>query len=119
VILVWVVPLARATWWCRGLARLFVAQQALQEMPRLVYELRPLALESEGLVDALEQRVETVELRACTGAHLRAGRDRTATEIEQDLYCSAKEALNNALEHARASRVKWTIRAAEPPCSCK
>jgi signal transduction histidine kinase len=30
----------------------------------LVYELRPLALESEGLISALEQRLETVERRA-------------------------------------------------------
>ena len=39
-------------------------------MRLLVYELRPLALESEELVDALEQRVETVELWARVQARI-------------------------------------------------
>jgi signal transduction histidine kinase len=40
------------------------AQQALKEMRLLVHELRPLVLEREGLVGALNQRLDAVERRA-------------------------------------------------------
>ena len=41
-----------------------ITQQALKEMRLLVYELRPPALEQEGLVGALQQRIDAVEGRA-------------------------------------------------------
>lgn len=48
------------------------AQQVLKEMRLLVYELRPAALEREGLVEALRQRLETVENRAGIETDLRS-----------------------------------------------
>jgi signal transduction histidine kinase/ligand-binding sensor domain-containing protein len=91
-----------------------IAQQALQEMRLLVYELRPLALESEGLVGALEQRLETVERRAGVQAVVSVqGEIELASDVEEELYRIAQEALNNALKHAKASRVELSIRAAE------
>ena len=83
-----------------------LAQQALQEMRLLVYELRPLALETEGLIRALEQRLETVERRAGVQARvLVEGEIELAANLEEELYRIAQEALNNALKHARASEV--------------
>jgi signal transduction histidine kinase len=91
-----------------------IAQQALQEMRLLVYELRPLALESEGLIGALEQRLETVERRAGIQARVRVeGEVELAPDLEEELYGVAQEALNNALKHARASQVVLSVRAAE------
>jgi signal transduction histidine kinase len=94
-----------------------IAQQALQEMRLLVYELRPLALESEGLMGALEQRLETVERRAGIQArmlvdvdtHQGQGQVELAPDLEEELYGIAQEALNNALKHARASRVVLSV----------
>jgi signal transduction histidine kinase len=91
-----------------------IAQQALQEMRLLVYELRPLALESEGLIGALEKRLENVERRA--GIEARAvveGEVDLAAEVEEELYGIAQEALNNSLKHAKASQVALSIRVAD------
>ncbi|MFC2030918.1 ATP-binding protein [Chloroflexota bacterium] len=98
-----------------------IAQEALQEMRLLVYELRPLALESEGLLGALEQRLESVERRAGIQARvqvdgdLRQGKGEVelAPDLEEELYRIAQEALNNALKHARASQVVLSVRVAE------
>jgi signal transduction histidine kinase len=91
-----------------------IAQQALQEMRLLVYELRPLALESEGLVGALEQRLETVERRAGIQARvLVEGEIQLAPDVEEELYGIALEALNNALKHAKASQVVLSVRTTE------
>ena len=91
-----------------------IAQQALQEMRLLVYELRPLALESEGLKGALEQRLETVERRAGIQARVRVqGEVELAPELEEELYGIAHEALNNMLKHARASEVVLSVRVAD------
>jgi signal transduction histidine kinase/ligand-binding sensor domain-containing protein len=91
-----------------------IAQQALQEMRLLVYELRPLALESEGLIGALEQRLETIERRVGIQARvLVEGEVELAAGLEEELYRIAQEALNNALKHARASQVVLSVRVAE------
>jgi len=87
------------------------AQQALKEMRLLVYELRPLVLEQEGLVGALHQRLDTVERRAGTEVRLLAEEliDLPAP-VEEGLYRIAQEALNNALKHAAATSVTVYIR---------
>ena len=91
-----------------------IAQQALQEMRLLVYELRPLALESEGLIGALEQRLETVERRAGIQARvLVEGEVELTPDLEEELYRVAQEALNNALKHAGATQVVLSVRATE------
>jgi len=83
-----------------------IAQQALKEMRLLVYELRPPALEQEGLIGALQHRLEAVEGRA--GVESRLVVEHWAElppAIEVELYRIAQEALNNALKHAAATTV--------------
>ena len=82
------------------------SQQVLKEMRLLVYQLRPVALEREGLVGALRQRLDAVERRA--GVDVRLVFDEAVelpTGVEQELYRVAQEALNNTLKHAAASAV--------------
>lgn len=87
-----------------------IAQQALQEMRLLVFELRPLALKNAGLIGALNQRLEAVERRAGVEAHLKVnGECKCSEALEEELYRIAQEALNNALKHARASEVEVSI----------
>jgi signal transduction histidine kinase/predicted hydrocarbon binding protein len=89
-----------------------ISQQALKEMRLLVYELRPLVLKREGLVGALQHRLDAVERRAGVEAHLLVqGNVRLSSEVEEGLYRIAQEALNNALKHAAANSVTVTIRA--------
>ncbi len=82
------------------------AQQALKEMRLLIYELRPALLEQEGLVQALERRLDAVEKRAGVQVSLQAEQlGRLPPDVEVALYRIAQEALNNALKHARASQI--------------
>lgn len=86
------------------------AHQALKEMRLLVYNLRPLALERDGLVMALQQRLDAVERRAGIDAQLTVSGDvDLPAPVEEELYRIAQEALNNALKHARATVVAVDI----------
>jgi signal transduction histidine kinase len=89
-----------------------VAQQALKEMRLLVYELRPPALEEEGLLGVLHQRLGVVEKRAGVEARLVLEEVvELPAEMEEALYRIALEALNNALKHAAATSVTVRFRA--------
>ncbi len=95
---------------------LSLAEAALAEMRALIFELRPEALESEGLVAALARQ----------GAALQARHDMIIQtdlceepalplKAKQELYRIAQEALHNTLKHAHASKVDlvlhWTANA--------
>ncbi len=83
-----------------------IAQQALQEMRLLVYELRPQVLRNEGLIGALEHRLEAVERRAGIDARMVVdGELEIPEELEVELLHISQEALNNALKHSKASEV--------------
>ncbi|NOZ04947.1 MAG: GAF domain-containing protein [Chloroflexi bacterium] len=82
------------------------ARQALKEMRLLLYELRLAPLEQMDLVEVLQTRLEAVEQRAGVEARLvMDGPADWSSAWEEDLYCIAMEALNNALRHARATQV--------------
>jgi signal transduction histidine kinase len=83
------------------------AQEALREMRLLIFELRPPLLDREGLIAALEARLETVEGRSGlqTEFHVE-GIDRLPLPLEEGLYRIAQEALNNALRHAQARCIR-------------
>jgi len=87
------------------------AQEALREMRLLVFELRPPVLQQEGLVAALEARLDAVEARGGLETEVSVeGEGRLPLEIEEGLYRIAQEALNNVLKHARAQRIAVTLR---------
>ncbi|MBN1991815.1 MAG: PAS domain S-box protein [Anaerolineae bacterium] len=89
-----------------------IAQQALKEMRLLVYELRPPTLTQEGLVGALQQRLDAVEERAGVKTRLLvAGVELLPAIVEESLYRIAQEALNNALKHASANSVVVQLQA--------
>jgi len=91
-----------------------IALQALKEMRLLVYELRPSVLEGEGLVGALQQRLDAVEGRANMEARLLVeGAIELPAAVEAALYGIAQEALNNALKHASATAVTVRLRSGE------
>jgi signal transduction histidine kinase len=89
-----------------------IAQQALKEMRLMVHELRPPALEQEGLLGALHHRLGAVEKRAGVEARLVAEAViELPPAVEEGLYLIAVEALNNALKHAAANAVTIRVRA--------
>jgi len=86
------------------------ARRAVKEMRLLVYELRPLELESDGLLAALEKRLDAVERRSGVKATLIAPPYlAVAPGMEADLFHILQEALNNALKYAAASAVTVSL----------
>lgn len=80
---------------------------ALREMRLLLYELRPADLEQEGLVQALQLRLNTVERRV--GLQLEVHLPELPplpSSFEVELYHMILEALNNVVKHAAASRLR-------------
>lgn len=83
-----------------------IAQQTLQEMRLMVYQLRPVILETQGLTGALEQRLESIERRAGLNARLIIEGAPTLSDVEeQELFSLAQEALNNTLKHSGARSI--------------
>jgi len=86
------------------------ARQALKEMRLYVHQLRPAVLAEEGLVGTLHQRLAAVEGRSNVQARLVADPSvDLPAPAEEALYHIAREALNNALKHARAASVSVTL----------
>jgi len=86
------------------------AHQALKEMRLLLYELRPAVLDSEGLVSALQHRIETVEERLGVKVKLQAqGIPDLPSNVEDALYHIALEALNNVVKHSEGSEASITF----------
>jgi PAS domain S-box-containing protein len=89
-----------------------ISRQALKELRLLIFELRPLDLMQVGLVEALRQRLESVEQRGGTHAQLITQIDaRIPAEVEEELYRIAIEALNNSVKHAAAANVEIQLKA--------
>ncbi len=87
-------------------------RQAIRDMRLLVYELRPPALEREGLVGALRERLDAVEKRSGIAAQLRVeGQVECSIAVEKELYHIAQEALNNVLKHAGSTKVTVRLHA--------
>lgn len=88
-----------------------IALQALKEMRLLIYELHPPTLKGDGLVNALQQRLDAVERRANVKTRLLiSGEIALPASIASELNRIAQEALNNILKHAAASSVTIHIR---------
>jgi signal transduction histidine kinase len=87
-----------------------LSEAALAEMRALIFELRPEALEREGLTGALKHH--TAVLRSRYGIAVDeslAGEPTMSWESKQALYRIAQEALHNAGRHARATRVRIAL----------
>jgi signal transduction histidine kinase/ligand-binding sensor domain-containing protein len=87
-----------------------LALDALGEMRLMIYELRPSVFEQEGLVAALQARLDAVEGRVGLQTSLvLQGEISLSPQVEAGLYRIAQEALNNVLKHAHASHVTITL----------
>jgi signal transduction histidine kinase len=89
-----------------------MARGALAEMRALIFQLRPAALEEQGLITALQKHIESVKAKEHLDIEFDVfGERRLSNEHEQTLYRITQEALNNIMKHAQASKVliKLTI----------
>jgi signal transduction histidine kinase len=83
-----------------------LAQEALEELRALIFELRPPDLERDGLSGALRKHVDVLTQRRSGVIALEADAE-IAGDPERDgeILRIAQEALHNALRHADAERV--------------
>jgi signal transduction histidine kinase len=87
-----------------------MALNALGEMRLLIYELRPSAFEEEGLLAAIQTRLDAVEGRVGLETNFVVkGEISLPLPVEEGLYRITQEALNNVLRHARAKNVTITV----------
>jgi signal transduction histidine kinase len=90
---------------------LSLAEAALAEMRALIFELRPEALEREGLVAALSRQGAALQARhdMIVQANL-CEEPALPLTVKQELYRIAQEALQNTVKHANASKVDLVLR---------
>jgi PAS domain S-box-containing protein len=87
------------------------AREAMRDLRLLIFELRPTILEQEGLIAALQSRLEAVEKRSgCKAECVIQGDPNLLPEVENGLYWIVHEALNNVLKHSKASKVYLDIK---------
>ena len=85
---------------------LTIAREGMADLRLLIFELRPSVLDKEGLVGALQARLEAVEARAgCQAEFHVEGQPELSLDDETELYWVVHEALNNVLKHSRARHV--------------
>ncbi|MGH2683706.1 MAG: PAS domain S-box protein [Actinomycetota bacterium] len=83
-----------------------VVGQAIRRLRALLFELRPVVLDREGLAAALRQYLDSMELEGLSttlGVRLRV---EPPPETRTLLYRLAQEALTNVRKHARAEKVE-------------
>ncbi|HEX2913240.1 MAG TPA: histidine kinase [Chloroflexia bacterium] len=80
-----------------------LARGALAEMRSLIFQLRPAALQEQGLVAALEKHIAALKAKELDIDLNVEGARRLSDEHEQALYRIAQEAFNNIVKHARAT----------------
>jgi signal transduction histidine kinase len=103
-------PLARNL---RQLSEL--SEGALAEMRALIFELRPGALQEEGLAAALRKHTAALSAREGLGIEVLAPENRIPLEsaTEEHVYRCAQEALHNVVKHAGGRRVIVRLEADE------
>ncbi len=84
-----------------------LTQDAIQELRSLIFQLRPAAVESEGLAAALSKHVQV--LRRVHGQEIElrtAGEPRMRPGVDDEVFRIAQEAMHNALRHSGAAHLE-------------
>jgi len=91
-----------------------LAQGALAEMRALIFELRPPAVEEEGLVSALRKHLAALKSREGLEVDLQIEGERRLPGIqERRLFRIVQEALNNVVKYAQSDHAEITLTIAD------
>jgi signal transduction histidine kinase len=91
-----------------------LTQDAIQELRSLIFQLRPAAVESEGLAEALVKHVQVLRRVHRQDIELEVvGEPRLRPRIDDEVFRIAQEALHNALRHAAAARLEVRLEEGE------
>lgn len=90
-----------------------LAQRTLRETRTLLFELRPVTLETRGLAAALDSYVERLnrsEVGPPVTVYVEDGVPQLPSTVARTLFALIQEAVNNARKHAEAERIDVRIR---------
>jgi signal transduction histidine kinase len=89
-----------------------LTQGALAEMRTLIFELRPEALQEEGLAAAIRKQAEGMSARTQIEVDLRLPKRRLALprDVEEQVYRVVQESLANIAKHSGAQRAVVRLR---------
>lgn len=88
-----------------------LARQAHRQVRQLLFELRPVILETQGLVPALKAYVQQIQAEAPFAIELQASPlPPIAREAGAMIFAVVQEAVNNAKKHAHAKQVWLRLR---------
>lgn len=91
-----------------------LVRQAQQELTTLIRELRPVALEDKGLMDALREMVTSWSQQTGIVANVRVdGTQAMPLMVEEALFRIAQEALSNVARHSKATLVQLVLTIAD------
>jgi signal transduction histidine kinase len=102
-----------------------LVRESIHELRRVIYDLRPIALDTAGLVPAVESLIEDLghgyaklspDLRLELSVVGKPGR--FSPEVEIGAYRIIQEALNNAIKHSAASVAKVGIEVRDGVLQC-
>jgi signal transduction histidine kinase len=84
-----------------------VMSKALYQVRTMLFDLRPVILETEGLIAALETYAKRLRQEGTGKLHVTVDQNlgRLPPKIETTVYSIVREALNNVRRHARAANV--------------
>ncbi len=85
-----------------------LAEGALAEMRALIFQLRPMTLQEEGLISALKKHLTALHSRHGRVVELRVtgAQRRLAAPVEDAAFGIIQESLNNVVKHAGAARAQ-------------
>ena len=88
----------------------FLVHKSLQDVRRIIFDLRPMALDDLGLLPALNRYLETLRERYSITINMEiftsGEQQRLSPSIEVAVYRVIQEALQNSIKHAEANYVK-------------
>ncbi|MGD8623828.1 MAG: histidine kinase [Anaerolineae bacterium] len=84
-----------------------LAHRTVKEIRSMLFTLRPIVLETEGLVAALNQYAENLRENEGLPVHVQAEKYKDCLDMETQgvVFAILEEAINNARKHAQASNV--------------
>jgi two-component system, NarL family, sensor histidine kinase DegS len=89
-----------------------MVRSALYEVRRIIYDLRPMALDDLGLIPTLKKYLQTTEEyhNSSKITFMNLGQDRRLlTKYEVSLFRLIQESVHNAMKHAQAKEIEVTV----------
>lgn len=85
-----------------------VLNEQIQEIRRILYDLRPIILDNYGLIPAVESHIDNIQDKYSLPIDLviEGEKERLPSKIEVTLFRILQEALTNVIKHAGATGVK-------------